>query len=303
MHRSDTTASPAAEVVPALPAPPERARGSATARRVRRAFADAIDIALAAAVGIERTPQESLRTFRRAVRHARAIVVTCRRHLPAAVRLELVTTLRAVTRATGAMRDRDALPEALAALPALPAAAEARARLESVLLAERLRVRRPQHRTRRLAVAAAKLAALVERFERGLPARLQVADVEQGWKRLARKARAAVRSARRDPSDLTQTHVARKRLRTLASALLALGGERGRAAKRAQRLARLVTELGRTLDCQRLDRRARRGGLARAAPGRSELLDQLADAALARRPRLLKRAARHVARRRWKTPK
>ncbi|MBM4015452.1 MAG: CHAD domain-containing protein [Planctomycetes bacterium] len=303
MHRSDTTASPAVEVVPAFPVPPVRARGSATARRVRRAFAEAIDHALAAAIASERTPQESLRTFRRAVRHARAIVATCRTQLPASIRLELLATFRAVTRATGAMRDRDALPAVLAELAPLPAAAEARARLEGLLLTERLDARRPQKRARKLAVAAVKLAALVERFERSLPGCLQAKDVEHGWKRLARKARSAVRAARREPSDPRQTHDARKRLRTLASALLALGGDQRRTVKRAQRLARIVTELGRTLDCQRLDRRARSGGIARSMSGGRELLEQLADAALASRPRLLKRAARQVARRRWKATK
>lgn len=300
MYRSASTALSATEVVSTAGFDRAIAPAGATWRRVQAAFGVAINAALEAALRIERDPQAALHEFRRAIRHARAIVAACHALLAPQGRLELNATLRQVTRMTGAMRDRDALPAALAELPVEGAAAEARASLEARLLVERLRARQPLLRLRKLAVAAAKLSLLPARLETLLPPRVSTVDLGKGLKRLAKRAHKAVRSARLDPVEVEPAHAARKRLRTLANALSLLAKERTRTGKPARRAAKLSRRLGATLDYQRLAKRAGIGVQGAMQAGSGELLALLEREAIARRPRLLARADRLLARGRLK---
>jgi len=300
MHRSGCAAVPVVEGTPFVAAPPSARPPSATWRRVTTLFAAAIDSALEAATRVERDPQEALHSFRRQVRRARALVAACHDQLPAAGRLELHWTLRRVTRATGAMRDHDALPEALAKLPFDEKTAEARAHLESRLVQSRLRSRSPLKRARRLAVAAAKVGRLPALFESLLPITVDAAALSEGWRRLATRARKAVRAARAQSDDTAAVHEARKRLRTLANAMEQLAPDGSRAAKRAPRYARLASKFGATLDDERLARHARRTGLADGAAGQ-RLVARLERRVASRRERLLLDARRALSRRRIKS--
>jgi hypothetical protein len=302
MHRSGGAVMPAMEAPPNLPVAVRHRRLSASAMKLAAAFTTALDDAVAAAITIEVRPQQSLKAFRKAVRQARALLIAVRGLLPAPVRHDLVATLRAVTRDTGAMRDRDALPAALAELPRAPEAVDARAGLEARLLADRIAGRRPLLRVRRLAVAATKLAPLSARFVAALPPRLPSGAVARGLKRMARKARRAVRAAERTPHELAAAHVARKRLRSLAAAA-PLVPSIGRSIPQVARLAELVRVLGGMLDHQRLLLRIQVKGEGsphgdRAAVHR--LATQLAEAAFRGRVELLREARRLVRRRHWK---
>ncbi len=301
MHRSSSVSSFGTEEPAIAWADPGLRPASPTYLKATRVFRQALTAAVEAALRVEREPQQALHDFRRRVRDARAVVAACTLALPTADRLELVATLRAVTRATGAMRDRDALPQALAALPVDPELAEARAAFESRLLVERVAQRQPRQRARRLAVAAAKVSALPDRFEQLLPRDLASAVLRAGWQRLAKRARKSVKVAGRDADATVAVHAARKRLRVLAGALTLLTKSGTRAARRAPRLARLASKLGETLDYSRLEEAARRETLSETLPAANELLLALEQRGRGRRRKLLDQARHALARRRWKS--
>jgi len=227
-------------------------------------------------------------------------VATAAPLLAAAERLEFAAALSSAIRDTGAMRDRDVLPSALAALPVRPGTEEARVALETALVVDRARRRRPLQRVRRLAVAAARIGLLPARFAQALSADVDGLALARGIERLARRARRAVRAALRRPDDVRVAHSARKRVRLLAAAVAELFGGAGRTARRGRRLASLSSEIGETLDLERLSDFARAPG--RALPGRARrrLLAQVRRRLAGRRPKLLRRALRMLKRRRWK---
>ncbi len=300
MHRSPSVISSESELPLIAAAGPSIDRRSATHRSVARAFEAAINEALEQAARVELDPGDALHQFRRAVRRARAVIEAVAHQLPPASRLELLSVLRAVIRATGAMRDRDALPVMLAELPHSEVTAEARATLEARLLGARLAQRQPLQRARRLAVAAAKLTLLPQALEAALCPRLPSTAIHDGWLVLARRARKATRAALLASENSAIVHRARKRLRLLAQSLLALSPRGSSAARRGRRFAELSTRLGATLDYGLLVELARADGAAVRSRSGHELVGQLERHAFGRRPKLLKRARRSLARRRWK---
>lgn len=305
MHRSTSTSSIATEESAVAWADRSERPTSPTYRRTTRCFRQALVAAVEAALRVEREPQGALHDFRRGVRDARAVLAACKSLLPTEGFLELQATLRAVTRATGAMRDRDALPEVLASLPVAMGTAEARAALESRLLVDRFASRQPRQRARRLAVAAAKVTPLADRFDELLPREFTPVQLRAGWQRLAKRARKAAKAAARTPDAVPTVHTARKRLRQLGAALRLLAKRDTRAARRASRLARLAAKLGETLDCARLAEVAQRSALhdptVLADGAAVELAATLERRSGARRVKLLQATRRMLARRRWKS--
>ncbi len=274
-------------------------------RRVIAAFEAAIDDALAAAARVESDPIRSVHAFRRAARRAHAILAVVASEVSTPARLEIGSALRSAIRDTSTMRDRDVLPSTLASLPLRHGTEEARAELEAALLAGRARKRRPLSRVRRLAVAAARLGLLPERFDAALAAELEAIAIGEGVARLARRARSAVKSALDDDGGrdaIVAAHRARKRVRRLAASIDALLGAGSRMARRARELARLSMRIGKTLDLERLASfaRARARGTVQDDAAHARLLEQLDRRPRRRRLDLFTRAARLLERRRWK---
>jgi hypothetical protein len=267
--------------------------------RTCAAFEAAIGAALDAATRVDQDPVESVHEFRRSARRARAIVAALRDELPGPARREMTATLRAAIRDTGALRDRDVLPETLSTLPVRRGTEEARATLEGELLQRRVDERRPRSRARLLAVAAARLAPLPERFAATLPPELDDDAIGEGVERLARRARKAVRAALAHPHRMVVAHEARKRMRQLAAAHDALIGDAAATRDRADRLARLSKAFGATLDLEVLAEFARRRERVAAGEGSGRLLGQLEKEPRQHRPELLERAAKLLRRRHW----
>jgi CHAD domain-containing protein len=304
MHRSAGAVPSSIEALANGLPPAERApapAGSPARIRLVKAFETAIDDAMHAAATVERAPTEAVHGFRRSTRRARAILAAVAQDIPTAARLEIRSALRSAIRDTGAMRDRDVLPTTLAALPPHPETQEARAAIETALLVDRARQRKPLSRVRLLAVAAARLGLLPDRFAASLRGDVGVEDVVLGLGRLARRARRSVRTSEADPGEVALAHVARKRVRQCASALDALLGEQRPCAQLARELARLSTKLGDTLDLELLATFARSRGAVQAGASHAELIDQVERRLRRRRPKLLERAARLLKRRRWKS--
>jgi hypothetical protein len=305
MHRTTGAVPTAGEAVSAIAVGPTRTeqeteRRSPTRARVVDAFEAAIADALGAAAMVERQPIESVHEFRRATRRARAILAAVGERLGTTARLEMTSALRSAIRDTSEMRDRDVLPVTLAALPPRDGTEEARAELETALLVDRQRQRRPLSRVRLIAVAAARLGLLPDRFEAELAADVADGDLALGFKKLARKARRDVRAAIEKPEDLETTHAARKRVRRLAAALDALLGRRSRPARLAKALQKVSSKLGDTLDLERLAQVARAKGDAEGDKAHARLLEQIDRRPLRRRPELLEQAEGLLKRRRWK---
>lgn len=278
-------------------------RESEAHRRVCAAFEQAVADALEQAAAVDADPERAVHEFRRATRRARAAFALVRRSLPTTTRIEIAAALRSVLRDTSVLRDRDVLPAALARLEPRRGTEEARAQVASQLLADRIRARRPRSRARVLAVAAARLGLLPDRFAIDLPASLSFADLDEGLARLARRARRAVRSARKQPESHEHSHEARKRVRLLAMALSGLPGEVSAAGRAARRLARLSAQLGETLDLELLAQFARGTGVPprasrRTSKGFRRLLEQLDRDPHRVRRKLLAGAGRLLAKRR-----
>jgi hypothetical protein len=297
MHRAPGAVPSSAEVPTDAVVPLAAPRFSPSHRRVCSAFRTAIESALLAALKVEQDPIESVHEFRRCARRARSVLALVGRQLPAAARLEVGAALRSAISDTNEMRDRDVLPATLAELPLVPGTEEARARLESRLVGERLRHRRPLGRVRTVAVAAARLGLVCDRFVDALPLDLAESAVGEGFARLARRARKAVRDALEAPDDVALTHSARKRVRLLAAALVAIFPRGAAAKRRSQRLTRVSQKLGATLDVVRLAEFARRRGVAGVD---DELLAQILERPQRRRRKLFERALEALRSRRWR---
>jgi CHAD domain-containing protein len=281
-------------------APPTVPARSAVARTVVAAFSAAVDRALDAIVTVDRDPVAAVHELRRAVRTARAILRVVEPKFPRTAALELRAALGSAIRETATMRDLDVLPTALAALPPSRETSEARAEVEALLLTGRAAARKRRGRARRLAVLGARLSLLAERFADLLPDDLERRNLSDGFARLARRGQRAVRGALRSEGDLASQHLARKRVRDLAISLHALGGSNLRVRRRAAKLARLSTKFGATLDLELLRVFVRENVDGLHGESAERLLEQLKAKSARRRPRLLKRARRWLAPKRWK---
>jgi CHAD domain-containing protein len=281
-------------------APPTVPVRSPASRTVVSAFSAAIDRALDAIVTVDRDPVAAVHELRRAVRTARAILRVVEATFPRTAALELRAALGSAIRETATMRDLDVLPSALAALPPRRETNEARAEVEALLLTGRAAARKRRGRARRLAVLGARLSLLAERFADLLPDGLERRHLSDGFARLARRGQRAVRGALRSTGDLSSQHLARKRVRDLAIALHALGGSNARVRRRAAKLARLSTKFGATLDLELLRVFVRENVNGLHGDSAERLLEQLKQKSARRRPRLLKRARRWLAPKRWK---
>ncbi len=175
-------------------------------------FRQELETAVALGQGTAQPPALAVRRFRRALRRARAIVRLLRPALPKPSAVALLRVLTAVARSTGALRDAEILPNALAALP--KKSRRQLVQLQAILTAQRDEMHQSSEAHLRMGEGAPHLAELANGLATALPADLSHAQLALGMQQTYTRARKGRKAVKKHPSPV-MIHDWRKRCKDL----------------------------------------------------------------------------------------